>query len=409
VFDFYVHSRATRRAGRWDAAGLVAAADYDRPVPRRRAAAPESHVLFLGAGASAAFGRPVTSELFPRIRDGVAAKSLFPIESNPKRERGKMKRLGAHLEQLLPAVFDDDLQLPLITDVLSLVDLLLTTGEPALPGFSTAQLDDLRTLLEEAVIHAIQAGGDRSDAALDRLTDWSLGLAEEGKPPLTIVSTNYDTVVESQLFAKIVLDPRAESDNAIGESVDLGFSWREHASGEYRAHVNHPPPAPRVRVLKLHGSLSWLKCPLCGFIYVNTTGDVVAQAFREGKVDYNNTCVCGHGPVRAVLVAPSMVRSVLDPNLLTIWRSALEALRLADEWVIAGYSLPPEDIAIRSILVRAFHARDRRPRIRVVQLERDSRTEDRYRLLFPEVGFEYGGFERFVESLPDPPRHFPLF
>jgi hypothetical protein len=165
-------------------------------------------------------------------------------------------------------------------------------------------------------------------------------------------------------------------------------------------------------VLKLHGSLSWLKCPLCGFIYVNTTGDVVAQAFREDKVDYNNTCVCGHGPVRAVLVAPSMVRSVLDPNLLTIWRSALEALRTAEDWVIAGYSLPPEDIAIRSILVRAYHARgprERRPRIRVVQLERDETTEDRYRLLFPDVEFEYGGFESFVEKLPKPLRHYEVF
>ncbi len=378
-------------------------------MPRRAAA--ESHVLFLGAGASRAFGRPLTSDLFPLIREGVVAKSLFPLASNRKRELAKMARLRQRLERLLPAVFDD-IRLPLITDVLSLVDLLLTTGEAAVPKFATAELEDLRTLLEEAVIHAIQAGPDSAEAALDRLTDWILGLSDGGGPPLTIVSTNYDNVVESQLFEKIVFDPRAPSENAIGESVDLGFSWREHATGKYLEHVNHPPPAPRVRVLKLHGSLSWLKCPLCGFIYVNTTGDVVEQAFREDKIDYNNTCVCGHGPVRAVLVAPSMVRSVLDPNLLTIWRSALESLRLADQWVIAGYSLPPEDIAIRSIFVRAFNARRPRggaPRIRVVQFERDETTEHRYRLLFPDVEFEYGGFERFVEALPDPPRHYEVF
>lgn len=378
------------------------------------APASESHVLFLGAGASAAFGRPVTSQLFPRIRDGVRSKTLFPTESNPKRERAKMKRLAEHLERLLPAVFDDDLRLPLVTDVLSLVDLLLSTGEAPLPKLTTAELEDLRTLLEEAVIHAIQSGDvdPEAQASLDRLTDWILGVADTEGVPLTIVSTNYDTVVEALLYDKLRFDPRAEMDNPIGATVDFGFSWREHATGRYHDHVNHPPPAPRVRVLKLHGSLSWLKCPLCGFIYVNTTGDVVAQAFREDKVDYNNTCVCGHGPVRAVLVAPSMVRSVLDPNLLTIWRSALEALRTAEDWVIAGYSLPPEDIAIRSILVRAYHARgprDRRPRIRVVQLECDETTEDRYRLLFPDVEFEYGGFERFVETLPKPPRHYPVF
>jgi hypothetical protein len=404
----------TRRAGRAAATELVASTDYDRLVP---SSTPEQRVLFLGAGASKSFGRPLTSELFPRIREGVRSPKakLFPTESNPKRERAKMKRLEAYLERLLPAVFDVK-ELPLITDVLSLVDLLLVTGEPALPKLTANQLEDLRALLEEAIIHAIEQGSrhteppdPKAEAALDRLTDWILGFPEAGDPPLTIVSTNYDTAVESQLYAKIEMYPRAESDNPIGESVDLGFSWREHAMGKYRAHVNHPPPEPRVRVLKLHGSLSWLKCPLCGFIYVNTTGDVVAQAFREDKVDYNNTCVCGHGPVRAVLVAPSMVRSVLDPNLLTIWRAALDALRTADEWVIAGYSLPSEDIAIRSILVRAYHAREGRPRILVVQLKRDKWTEDRYRLLFPDVKFKYGGFERYIARLPKPARRFPLF
>jgi hypothetical protein len=379
-----------------------------------RARAPQERiVLFLGAGASAAFGYPITSRLFPSIRQGLLSKTLFPLESNERRERAKMRRLTGHLERLLPAVWDESIELPLITDVLSLVDLLLTTGETAVPMMTTADLEDFRTLLEEAVIQTIEAGsGDtRSDEALDRLTDWILNFPDDGKPPLTIVSTNYDVLVESLLFAKIQTIPGTDFDRVLGESVDMGFGWREHASGRFLETVNHPPSSPRVRLLKLHGSLSWLKCPLCGFIYVNTTGSIIGQAFREDKVDYNNTCICGHGPVRAVLVAPSMVRSVREPNLLTIWRSALEALRVADEWILAGYSLPPEDIAIRSILLRAHHGRGKRPppRIRVVQRDPDREMENRYRLLFPGCGFEYGGFEQFAESLPKPGRHYPVF
>jgi hypothetical protein len=158
--------------------------------------------------------------------------------------------------------------------------------------------------------------------------------------------------------------------------------------------------------------LNWLKCPLCGFVYINTTGSIFQQAFREDKIDYNNTCVCGHGPVRAVIVAPSMVRSIQDPNLLTIWRAALESMRTAKEWVIAGYSLPPEDIAIRSIFIRAYHGRGRKnkpPKIRVVQRSKDTKMESRYRLLFPDCAFEYGGFEKYVKSLPTPKNHFPIF
>jgi NAD-dependent SIR2 family protein deacetylase len=377
---------------------------------RARAPAARSTVLFLGAGASAAFGYPTTSAILPGIRDGLNSGDLLSKASNPKREQAKMDRLREHLERLLPAIFDVKIQLPLITDVLSLVDLLISTGETAVPEMSASQLEDFRALLEEAIIEAIDAapGAPRSDPTLDKLADWILGVADSG-PPLTIVSTNYDTLLESVLFEKLQFAPEAE-DDAIARAVDFGFSWREHATGKFLEPVHHPPESPRIRIFKLHGSLSWLKCPLCGFIYVNTTGNVVRQAFREDKVDYNNRCVCGHGPVRAVIVAPSMVRSVREPNLLTIWRSALEALRIADEWVVAGYSLPPEDVAIRSILLRAFHGRGKRPapRIRVVQPCEDKATADRYRLLFRKAKFEYGGFEAFAESLPKP-RHWPVF
>jgi hypothetical protein len=372
---------------------------------------PERVVLFLGAGASKDFGYPITSELFPLIRDGLRSRELFDPRSNRKREEAKRQRLTEHLEGLLPAVLEPETKLPLITDLLSLVDLLLTTEETAVPKMTAAELQDFRTLLEEAVIRTIEAhaGDVFHDPALDRLTDWILNFAEAGRPPLTIVSTNYDVLAESLLFPKITMVPDVDPDRVLGEWVDMGFAWREHATGTFLETVNQPPGSPRVRLLKLHGSLSWLKCPLCGFIYVNTTGSIVEQAFREDKVDYNNTCICGHGPVRAVLVAPSMVRSVREPNLLTIWRSALESLRIADEWLIAGYSLPPEDIAIRSILLRARHGRGKRPapRVRVVQWQPDAEMESRYNLLFPDCTYEYGGFRKFAEGLPKPARHFP--
>lgn len=368
-------------------------------------------VLFLGAGSSAAFGYPITSQIFPRIREGLLSRTLFPLESNPKRERAKMNRLEQYLNKLLPAFFDEEVELPLITDVLSLVDLLLSTREIAVPMFSLKEMEDFRTLLEQAIIETInkKSNHPRSNKSLDLLTDWILNISDSGEALLTIVSTNYDSLVDSLLLEKIEMD----SDMSINGVVDFGFSWREHGPGKFLEMVNHPPKSPRLRIFKLHGSINWLKCPLCGFIYVNTTGGgIFEQAFREDKIDYNNTCVCGHGPVRTVIVAPSMVRSIQDPDLLTIWRSALESLRTADEWIIAGYSFPPEDIAIRSILLRAYHGRGRKgqpPKIRVVQREKDQKMEGRYRLLFPECLFEYGGFEKFIESLPKPHKHYPTF
>ena len=90
-------------------------------------------VLFLGAGASAAFGYAVTGQIIPRTTEGLVSRTVLPLESNPKRERAKMNRLREHLEALLPAVLEDDIELPLITVVLSLIDLLLSTGEVGRP------------------------------------------------------------------------------------------------------------------------------------------------------------------------------------------------------------------------------------------------------------------------------------
>ena len=104
---------------------------------------------------------------------------------------------------------EDDIELPLITDVLSLIDLLLTTGEIAVPMLSTEEMEDLRTLLEEAIIHAIESADTGRGAQLDRLTDWVLNAADGGAA-LTVVSTNYDTVVESLVFEKIDVDPELE-------------------------------------------------------------------------------------------------------------------------------------------------------------------------------------------------------
>jgi hypothetical protein len=160
-------------------------------------------VLFFGAGASKTFGYPLTGEILPRIRERLRSRELFPVASNPKRERAKMARLEDYLTQLMPAFFKHD-YLPLITDVLSLIDLLLSTKEVAVPMMSDKQLEDMRTLLEQAIVEAITTGNDDvSTERLEKLSDWILGA--RGGSPITVVSTNYDTLIEERLFTKMTL------------------------------------------------------------------------------------------------------------------------------------------------------------------------------------------------------------
>jgi hypothetical protein len=115
-----------------------------------------------------------------------------------------------------------------------------------------------------------------------------------------------------------------------------------------------------------------------------------------------NSCDCGHHVLSMSLVAPSMVRDIRNVDLLQTWQNALEWLRLAKRWYIIGYSFPPEDLAIRSMFMRAYQGRldssDKPPEVTVVQYGRDAALESRYRTLFPDCKWIGGGLAEFVES-----------
>lgn len=205
----------------------------------------------------------------------------------------------------------------------------------------------------------------------------------------SIVSTNYDIAVEYEVYRRL----RAQG-ISVEQRVDFGFSWREV---DDPGPIQHRPAQPALSVLKLHGACNWLKCELCGYIYVNTWGAIYRLAYQE-EPSAENTCHCGHSILRAVAVAPSLVRDIREQALLAVWTAALEALRTADEWILIGYSLPPEDIAIRSLLIRAYNARDTKPRVRVFQGPDSDDEEARYQLFFEPCEYSRGGLQGFIDS-----------
>jgi hypothetical protein len=295
------------------------------------------------------------------------------------------------LRGLLPGFKDvPNQELPLITDVFSLVEYALASGDALAIG-GDAILRRLRDLLKHAITDILL--GDflaswrdvpedlEQRRVLNELVAWIQSLV----PDMALISTNYDIGLEWELY-KHVGRPR------VPHVIDLGFDWRDTGNNEERTR----PVAPDLRVFKLHGSLDLLKCAVCGYVYFNPWGAIAFQAFRN-QLDSNNTCVCAdHVRLQLHIVSPSLVREVRDANLLSVWRSALEWMRTADEWFIIGYSLPPEDLAIRSLFLRAYSARSRPPRITVVQHGDAARPH--YKLLFPKATYISGGLEVFLRD-----------
>ncbi len=368
-------------------------------------------VLFLGAGASKALGYPLTADIFVRIRQRLKERTLFtslnvvyPLtgEHTLVNEAGfhpnAMAVLEEELEALFPGILDSQLP-PQITEILSLLDHLIVTGAAAVPRFPRERLARLRHLLERAVATVVTEPDDTLQDSqrklVDRLTAWVV--AESRKPPadreaITIITTNYDLAVEKPLTEAV---KAAHGPN----KIDFGFTWRdpfEHERDEEVVRLR--PTDPALAIYKLHGSINWLRCPLCEYVYLNGFGPIFHQAYAS-RMRPESTCTCHHWPLGTLLVAPSMVRDIRDPSLLSIWQAALEALRLAQRWVMVGYSLPPEDLAIRSLILRASRARKPPPAVELYDHGSQPQVEARYRLLLQDVIYDGGGFKSYINGL----------
>jgi NAD-dependent SIR2 family protein deacetylase len=341
--------------------------------------------VFMGAGASKPFGCPLTNELLPLIKKRLSSGELFRKAFD--KFQADREELSRCINVLLPgfnSVGSEDL--PLITDVLSLVDHSLHSSNSLTPLMSTKALIRFRTLLERAILEVLDMGLLMHDSPHlpNRLSDWLIAQARIEGQKVGIISTNYDIELETQLFSRY-------PNHLISTEIDFGFSWWDTLTGA----VYKRPANPSLRIYKLHGSLNWLRCDLCDHIYVNTRGSIAELGFAE-EIHGGNTCHCSYAPLRSVIVAPSIVRDIRDANLLECWKNAIEFLRTATKWIIIGYSFPSEDIAIRSLFLRAYNARKTPPFVRVIQKGENKAVSSRYRLFFPNCIYETGGLEGFL-------------
>lgn len=340
-----------------------------------------SIVLFLGAGSSKPFGSPLTSEILPLILRKIRFEELF---TNEKEDREYLK---SFLFKLFPGIFEVD-QPPLITDILSLIDHFILHSNIPWPGINNNDIINFRKLLERAIFDVIESPHFRFDFERPPLlnTFAKYILSHGNEKNIFLISTNYDIYLETEIITLI------RDNDSVDNKIDFGFSWRSVKTGD----IIHRPIDPIISIYKLHGSMNWLKCNLCGHIYINTFGTIYHQAFRNDIDDYNS-CHCGYGPLESVIIAPSIERDIKDVNILNIWKNSVEALRKSDEWFIIGYSFPQEDLAIQSIFLRAYHGRIEKPNITIVQ--KGNASKNRYSLFFKNYNYFDTGLEEYLLSV----------
>jgi NAD-dependent SIR2 family protein deacetylase len=358
--------------------------------------------IFLGAGAASSFGYPLTRDLMLRIFEGltrnkILSKSITLSGVVTKEARAE---LLTFLSELLPGERMSRETVPMVTGVLSLMDFSLATGQALLPGRTLEETRRARHLLERALLEVIPDYDwfdSEEEARFDQFCSCLRHLRRH-RPPggLSLITTNYDMVsdVAAMEAASVHGDDVEWSVDDLARKVDFGFRWIRPTPGKQVSFSR--PERPKIALYKLHGSTNWLRCPLCENLYINPAGPIAWIAMTKDK-EGDNECHCSATRLEAQIVSPSFVRDMRAPNLVAIWKNALDALREADDWLIIGYSFPDEDVGIRALFTRAFGATTRQPRISVVQLNEDARVN--YESFFPQGSVEYvtGGMELLLE------------
>jgi hypothetical protein len=176
-----------------------------------------------------------------------------------------------------------------------------------------------------------------------------------------VISFNYDNLVECGVSGD---DPYHEDDildrvprradflelrevsktlQALKAGISLRFAFAE----------NHVPRAKSLRLLKLHGSLSWYWVP------GDPTGATLQRwrlprsfgyEYRQEAIDEERGTALPSGEPFIVAPAALKAEQLRNPVIREIWRRAAQALRKAGRVVLIGYSVQPADRAFGGLL-----------------------------------------------------------
>ena len=351
----------------------------------------DKRVYFLGAGASKQDRFPLTSEL----KHGIAWAIL--------QDRSRFELLAAHL-QYLYNVEDVELeesaeiwermrqraddrsqtdrrQVPDVTDLLSTLDWIIRDQSSFGPGPTTSEstehslvgeLASVRDLVVQALCYSLGAYDDLHSASTTR------DFIQLVRPDDSLITTNWDLLLDAARDARFGSEPLDYG--ATGDVVLEGGA--DHRSDE------------RPKLLKLHGSLSWRYCQRCQRLVI----DPLHHVAGERKERATCLCTCRFSEL---IVTPGFVREYRNVHLLTIWREALLTLARAAQWVFVGYSLPPDDVGIRALLLKARCVRHdvggEAPAVTIVTgRDRREETLSHYRGILPQAELDPDDFRHFV-------------
>jgi hypothetical protein len=159
-----------------------------------------------------------------------------------------------------------------------------------------------------------------------------------------VITLNWDTTVERTLLE----DGRWNPMNGYGFEKTL---CKDSGLGEVHP-LDSDPMQSEIIVLKLHGSVGWHRSQGGRLYFDRNHGYLQYFEYKEGGVSIPlvDPNAPGGPSLDPVLLYPSFLKQLSGYELQLVWRKAQEALGTMECINVWGYSLPPSDVATRTLL-----------------------------------------------------------
>lgn len=368
-------------------------------------------VYILGAGFSKSVGAPLQSQIIDEIlklNEGDLFGQYEVVSDEViNKFRNSKKRFGDFLEQsfyLIPEQFKDIA----LEDVFSSIDRSLSNNL-SFRGITREDLQNVRKSINALIIFLMRAKlRDKSHVPhIRKFANYLVNLRKTGieEDPFSIISTNWDILIENALVDIIPVDEGMLDYCFYTHLFENNEKNRSGLFARGKGLYN-------VKVLKLHGSMNWLQCQRCERVYITFFNKIALQEF----FNTGNKChYCSqYNPhdkkafLKSVLIMPTFLKDLNNFNLKLVWQISGIELQEASKIIFMGYSFPLADFELRHLLASSVRSV---AKIDVILCEEDkpdnnpremfkNLPEYRYRSFFGKrrISFCYDGVEKYIED-----------
>lgn len=355
-------------------------------------------VYVLGAGFSMEFGAPSQAKLLGAI---------FSLTNHIKYGKNSdVKKWVGELDKFMKEalnVSQEQKQYYSLEDIYTPIDKSIVEST-SFREYTPLDLSDLRNKINKLVMIALRSEIERNQSrkkGIERFSQYIVNhckkrIENEKADMVSIITTNWDIILDNSLFGKINEDeiPKGHKFSGVLDYCCYISSLNENDEKIKPGLYALGKGRYNVKLLKLHGSLNWLQCPKCSRLYV--------KLYRHFNGAYIfDTKFCRHcernfdlendktNILYTNLITPTFLKNLNNVQNKLVWQNAAIELSEASEVVFIGYSLPQADFEFKQLLSRMIRSN---AKIKVILIPEDNPDRIKGEKNYNTAGYRFNNF-----------------